>query len=132
MKRKPSLKHGFTMIEILLVVVIIAVLAGVALPRLTGRVEQSQISATQSSISSIGSSLDLYELDNGRYPSALNDLITAPSSAKNWRGPYLKKGLPKDAWGNAFTYQFPGTHNPHGYDISSAGPEGGETIANWE
>jgi general secretion pathway protein G len=132
MKRKREKKEGFTLIEVLLVVAILGILAAVALPRLTGRMEQSQISTARSTLSSIGSALNLYELDMGRYPSSLQDLITQPSSAANWQGPYLQKGMPKDPWGNLFIYQFPGTHNTHGYDLSSSGPEGGETIANWE
>lgn len=132
MKENNRKKAGFTLIEVLLVVAIIGILAAIALPRLSGRMEGSQISAAKSALSSIGSALDLYELDNGKYPSSLQDLVTQPGGAQNWQGPYLKKGLPKDPWGNNFIYQFPGTHNPHGYDLSSQGPDGGEPITNWE
>lgn len=132
MKEQEHKKAGFTMIEVLLVVAIIGILAAIAVPRLGGRMEASQISATKSAISSIGSALDLYELDNGKYPSSLQDLIKQPGSASSWKGPYLKKGLPKDPWGNAFIYQSPGAHNTYGYDLSSKGPDDGEAITNWE
>ncbi len=132
MKNRKDKRAGFTLIEVLLVVAILGILAAIALPRLSGRMEGSQISAAKSAIASVGSALDLYELDNGKYPSSLNDLVKKPGSAKNWKGPYLKKGLPKDPWNNDFIYQFPGAHNTHGYDLSSKGPDGGEAITNWE
>lgn len=131
-RTQPVRKAGFTLIEILLVVVIIGILVGIAVPRLSGRVEQSQVAAARSTLEAIGTALDLYELDNGRYPASLEALMKAPSDAPNWRGPYLRKGMPADPWGNAFAYKYPGTHNPHGYDLSSPGPQGGEPIQNWE
>jgi len=129
---RPTARAGFTLIEILLVVVIIGILVGIAVPRLSGRVEQSQVAAARSTLEAIGTALDLYELDNGRYPASLEALVTVPSDVPNWRGPYLRKGMPTDPWGNPFAYKFPGTHNPHGYDLSSPGPQGGEPIQNWE
>jgi len=80
--------------------------------------------------------LDLYEADNGRYPSSLESLITKPAEARKWRGPYLKKGVPKDPWGNPYSYKHPGIRNQSMYDLSSVGPDGQEgtedDIANWE
>jgi general secretion pathway protein G len=112
-------RGAFTLIEVLLVVVIIGVLVGVAVPRLTGRVKQASIQAARQGIANIGTALDLYEVDNGAYPASLQDLLTAPSSAMNWRGPYFKDGkLPVDPWGIAFGY----TPKETGYEVRSAGP----------
>lgn len=128
-------KSGFTLIEILLVVVIIGILAAVAVPRLGGRVKQAQIAAAQSDVDSIGMALRLYEVDNGSYPGSLQGLVTTPGAAPNWRGPYLEKGIPNDPWGNAYIYAHPGSHNPNGYDLHSMGPDGTESaddVCNWQ
>jgi general secretion pathway protein G len=129
-----SRKKGFTLIEVLLVVVIIGILVGIAIPRLGGRVRQAQIAAAEADVNNIGMALRLYEVDNGTYPSSLQALINKPGNAPNWRGPYLEKGLPKDPWGNDYIYQSPGTRNPHSYDLKSYGPDGVESaddIGNW-
>jgi general secretion pathway protein G len=113
-------RAGFTLIEVLLVVVIIGILAAVVVPRLSGRVGQSQVSAAKSSIASIGLAVDLYETDNGNFPASLQSLITM-GGEQNWHGPYLKKGeIPVDPWGHEFVY----TLKDNGYEIRSAGPNG--------
>jgi len=125
---------GFTLIEILLVVVIIGILAAVAIPRLGGRVGQAKQARAEADVNNIGMALRLYEVDNGNYPSSLQGLVTKSGNADNWRGPYLEKGIPEDPWGNPYTYQYPGTHNAHSYDLSSLGPDGvssGDDITNW-
>ena len=95
---------GFTLIEILLVVVIIGILAAVAVPRLGGRVAQAQTSAAKASVGAIGTAIDLYETDNGKLPESLQNLITK-GSEPNWNGPYLKKAETlKDPWGQEFQY----------------------------
>jgi general secretion pathway protein G len=130
-----TVRSGFTLIEILLVVVIIGILAAVAIPRLGGRVKQAQIAAAQADVNNIGMALRLYEVDNGAYPGSLSGLVTSPGAAPNWRGPYLEKGIPKDPWGNDYIYSHPGSRNPNGYDLHSMGPDGaesGDDICNWQ
>lgn len=111
---------GFTLIEILLVVVIIGILAAVAVPRLGGRVGMSQRKAAEASIKNISLAVNMYELDNGKFPDSLQNLLTKGGEI-NWNGPYLEKGLlPKDPWGNEFQY----TKQGDSYTIASAGPDG--------
>jgi general secretion pathway protein G len=111
---------GFTLIEILLVVVIIGILAAVAVPRLGGRVAQSQVAAARASIGAIGTAIDLYETDNGKLPDSLQNLMTK-GSEPNWNGPYLRKAESlKDPWGNEFQF----TKQGNVYTVASAGPDG--------
>jgi len=132
---------GFTLIELMIVVVILAILAAAVIPRLSGRTKQARISTAQMDISAnISVALDLYELDNGRYPASdqgLKALQTKPSSSPvpiNWNGPYLKR-KPIDPWGNEYKYAYPGTHS-NDYDLYSLGPDATEgtkdDITNWE
>ena len=110
---------GFTLIEILLVVVIIGILAAVAVPRLGGRVGQSQVAAARASIGAIGTAIDLYETDNGKLPENLQNLVTK-GSEPNWQGPYLRKVESlKDPWGTDFQYSKQGDV----YTVVSAGPD---------
>ncbi|MCW5557294.1 MAG: type II secretion system major pseudopilin GspG [Verrucomicrobiae bacterium] len=138
--RKPQGRSGFTLIELLLVLVILGVLAAIVVPKFAGRTEQARITAAQSQISTFGTVLDAFEVDNGYYPkgkNGLQDLITQPRDAKNWRGPYLNNVSepPKDPWGNAYIYECPGKNNPTSYDILSMGPDGrvggDDDITNW-
>jgi general secretion pathway protein G len=136
-------RKGFTLIEIMLVVIIIGVLVAMVVPNIAGRSDQARKMAAKTDIeSNISNALDLYQLDNGRYPSTdqgLNALITEPNSDPipiKWSGPYLKKKkLPKDPWGHAYVYLFPGQKNTESYDLSSLGSDGIESsddITNWE
>ena len=129
---------GFTLIELMLVVIIIGVLVSMVVPRLVGRSEEARVSAAKADINAnISVALDLFELDNGRYPSAeegLAALRTKPASATNWKGPYLKR-KPVDPWGSEYVYRSPGDHSPD-YDLYSFGPDGTEggddDVNNWE
>jgi general secretion pathway protein G len=137
--RKSRIHGGFTLIELLLVLVILAVLAAIVVPKFTNRSEQARQTAAKTDIKNIEGALETFEVDNGRYPSSdegLSALLTAPAGLQNWHGPYIKGGggLPKDPWGNAYVYRFPGTMNPSGFDLMSYGPDGREgtdDLGNW-
>ena len=131
-------RRAFTLIELLLVVVILAVLAGVVVPRFTKRSEQARLTAASTQISNLDLALDAFEVDCGRYPTSeegLAALTQAPLNVKGWKEPYLKKGLPPDPWGNPYVYRCPGQHNTSSYDLYSYGPDGQEggddDIDNW-
>ena len=131
--------HAFTLVEMLLVLVILAVLAAIVIPKFSGRSQQAKETAAKSQISSIEMALDAFEVDTGFYPAGnngLNALVDPPSNAQNWKGPYLKKGVPLDPWGNAYVYNYPGRNNPSGYDLMSMGPDGraggDDDITNWD
>ncbi len=131
-------RRGFTLIELLLVLAILAILAAVVVPKFTRRSEQAREAAAKTDISSIETALDAFEVDTGRYPSTeegLAALIDAPTNAKNWHGPYLKRSMPTDPWGNPYQYVYPGTHSKSGYDLYSFGPDGHEggddDLDNW-
>ena len=133
---------GFSLIEIILVVIIIATLSAMVVPRLSGRSEQARQAAAKADIEvNIPTALKLYELDNGFLPTTaqgLNALLQKPTSTplpENWNGPYLEK-LPVDPWGRPYQYQSPGTNRPNDYDLFSFGKDSKpdavkDDIVNW-
>lgn len=129
-----SCKKSFTLIELILVVIIIGALAAMIMPRLTGRSEQAKIVIAKTDITAnIAMALDLYELDNGRYPGSLQMLLVNPGGLNNWNGPYIKK-KPIDPWGNEYQYKYPQSKG-RDYDLYSLGSDGIESnddITNWE
>ncbi len=134
---KPKETSAFTLVEMLLVLVILATLAAIVYPKVTGRGEQARVTSAQTQISAFKTALDMFETDNGYYPkgrSGLQDLVQKPRDATNWRGPYLES-IPKDPWNNEYIYDCPGKHNPNSFDVMSLGPDGRsgteDDIGNW-
>ena len=131
--------RAFTLVEMLLVLVILAVLAAIVIPKFAGRSQQAKEAAAKTEISGFSVALDAFEVDTGFYPqgsAGLNALMEQPGNAQNWKGPYLSKNIPADPWGNAYIYSYPGKNNPKGYDLSSSGPDGraggDDDITNWD
>jgi general secretion pathway protein G len=124
------LERGFTLLEILVVITVIAILAGLVSPLVFRNVGDARIAAARTQIEGFGLALDTYYLHNDHYPSTaqgLSALVTAPAGdppANNWRGPYLKKGVPSDPWGNPYHYVSPGERNRESYDLLSYGRDG--------
>jgi general secretion pathway protein G len=139
-----SARQGFTLIEILVVIVVIAILATLVAPNVFRHVGAAKDATAKSQIEMLGAALDAFRLDNGRYPTTdegLGTLWEQPRSDQlpNWRGPYLRKAVPLDPWGNAYDYAWPGQANPNGYDLLSYGADGtaggeGENadVASWQ
>lgn len=130
---------GFTLVELMLVIIIIGVLVAMVAPRLTGKSQQARVAAAQADINAnLSAALDLFELENGRYPTTnegLAALRTAPSGVPRWNGPYLKRAVPLDPWDRPYVYRSPGEHNRQDYDLFSGGADGIEgsedDISNW-
>lgn len=137
--KKRNKNTGFSLIELLLVLVILAVLASVIVPKFAGRGEEAKVTKVGVDISAIGAALDMFEIDNDRYPTTtegLKALIDKPANADGWEKPYLSKmEVPKDPWGNEYSYRYPGQHNEYSFDLYSAGPDGrtgtDDDITNW-
>src|SRR5688500_15508138 len=130
--------RGFSLIELLLVLVILSVLAAIIVPRFTGVSEKSRKTKAETEIAYISTALKRYEVEVGRFPSTddgLEALIRQPSGLPEgkWGGPYLDRGVPVDPWGKPYVYRSPGQNNID-FDLYSLGPdgrEGGDDITNW-
>jgi general secretion pathway protein G len=135
-----SRQNGFTLLELLVVMVIIGLLVGYVGPKYFSQLGKSEIKVARAQIDALGKALDQYRLDVGHYPTTeqgLSALNTPPEGIPRWGGPYLQKNLPNDPWGNPYLYKFPGEHGE--YDLWSNGKDGqpGGTdeaadIVNWQ
>ena len=144
-KRNPAQtlrgERGFTLVELLVVITIIALIMGIVGPRVLNYLTESKAKAAKIQIESFASALDLFFLDTGRYPNGsegLNALVRRPGNITAWNGPYLKGGLvPPDPWGNPYVYRAPGQNGA--YDMLSYGADGteggtgaGQDITSWQ
>lgn len=138
-KRRPERPGGFTLLELLVVMVIVGLLAGYVAPRFFSQIGKSEVKVARAQIDGLGKALDQYRLDVGHYPGTeqgLKALNEPPPNESKWAGPYLKKGVPDDPWGHSYGYRQPGEHGD--YDLFSYGKDGqpggtGEAgdIVNW-
>lgn len=132
-------QHGFTLIEVLLVLVILVILGSLAVGMFTNTQRKANIKAAAAQIGGFTTPIGTYYLDTNEYPPDLQSLRTPPASMANpakWQGPYLSKDVPLDPWGNPYQYAYPGRYRPEEYDIWSLGPDGvdgsEDDIGNWQ
>jgi general secretion pathway protein G len=139
LKHRPSRPSGFTLLELLVVMVIIGLLAGFVAPRFFAQIGKSETKAARAQLDALEKALDQYRLDVGRYPGTeqgLVALVERPAGLTRWSGPYLKKSVPQDPWGHPYLYKSPGDHGE--FDLLSLGKDGqpggtgeAEDITNW-
>jgi len=140
-KRLERLKSqkGFTLIELLIVMIILGLLAALVAPKMFQKVGSSKQKAAKAQISMLGTALDAYRLDVGKYPPAEEGLdgLRKNSGHDTWDGPYMSKDIPKDPWGKEYVYRYPGEHGDYDlYSMGADGQDGGEgenaDVVSWE
>lgn len=125
-------RRGFTLVEMLVIIAVIAVLAAVVAPEIFRNVSDARSGAARQQVEIFATALDAYRLDNHRYPTTeqgLSALRVEPVTGERpprWRGPYLRRAVPDDPWGNPYVYESPGRVNPGSYDLYSLGRDGRE------
>jgi general secretion pathway protein G len=137
---RPTRRGGFTLVELLLVLTILAILAGIVLPKFTNVSGNAKRTAVQADLQSFKTALSMFEIEMGYYPKGrdgLQNLITRPTgtgTTSKWHKYLDVDKLPSDPWSRPYVYEYPGKHNPDGYDIYSMGPDGrggNDAIGNW-
>lgn len=128
--RRTVRRRAFTLIELVVVIIVLGLLAGLVAPQIFGRVSEAKSVAARTQLELLGVALDSYRLDNGSYPTteqglaALREKPLKDPAATNWRGPYLRKEIPLDPWQRPYVYRSPGERNKTGYDLMTFGRDG--------
>lgn len=123
-------RSGFTLLELVVVIIVLGLLAGIVAPQIIGRLSEAKSTTARTQIELLSVALDGYRLDNGSYPTtdqglaALREKPTRSPVPSNWRGPYLRKDVPLDPWGRAYLYRAPGERNAGAFDLESLGRDG--------
>ncbi|CAN5578889.1 GspG family T2SS major pseudopilin variant LspG [soil metagenome] len=118
-------RRAFTLIELMVVILILAILAALIVPKVLGRADIAKVGKAKSDLASLSNALDTYRLDNGSYPTTeegLDVLIHQPSGADSWKGPYVKAQL--DPWGHEYVYEYPGSNGENSFTITCLGADG--------
>ena len=134
---KSRKQRGFTLVELLLVLVILALIAGLVLPGIIGKAEGAKARAASSQISRISMAVETFYLDTGSTPGSLSELVDEPGDVRGWNGPYIKSSILKDPWGKDYQFRNPGQHGDFDiYSYGADGQQGGEgknaDITSWE
>jgi general secretion pathway protein G len=127
-RNRKKLRNAFTLVELLVVIVIIALLSSLVAPKLFGKLDSAKVKTAYTQMQMLSTALDTFRLDVGRYPTTaegLKVLWVKESDIKNWNGPYLPKKVDEDSWGNPYLYKYPGS-DKNDYDLSSYGEDGKE------
>lgn len=127
-KPKSKIESGFTLLEVMVVIAILGLLAALIVPNIMGQSEQAKVKLSKTNMAGIANALDLYKLDNHKYPTTaqgLEALVKQPSNTPNWNPVGYLKSVPEDSWGNDYTYISPGL-NGNAFDLYSLGADGAE------
>lgn len=123
LRRLAAKQRGFTLLELLVVILIIGLLTGIVAPRFMSQISRSEVTTARAQLDAFRKAIEAFRIDNGRYPTTaegLDALVVAPAEAPRWHGPYLQNAVPLDPWGTKYEYRAPGS-NGHDYDITSLG-----------
>ena len=135
--RRPGSNAGFTLLEMLAVIVLIGIIGTIVVRSVSGSVDKGKYGAGKAQLTTLGQDIDAYALDNGSPPQQLQDLVVKPANAPNWHGPYAKESLLKDPWGHDFGYKYPGDHGNfdlifYGQDGKPGGEGYNADVGNWQ